>query len=188
MYSHRGETSKLENFIFQVEYNKWQSLFDSESKNSILVQVINMLFETLIYKVILKARSIAPKNSKGRIELNGAIHYLIDKCFFNSQLMTIRRLTDKGEDVISLHKLLNQMKGNCKYLTRENYFKVFEKLGYKYDYSEIKKKQDEYIAKNSRMGEVIVIPEELDWRGSENLHSDFDKLSKSDPKNRKFYF
>ena len=184
-YSHRGETSKLARFNFQVEYNKWLRLFDSEDKNSIVTQVINMLFETLIYKVILKARSIAPKDSKGRIKLNGAVHYLIDKCFFNNQLLTIRRLTDKGQDAISLRKLLNQMKGNCKYLTRENYFQVFEKRGYKYDYSETRKKRDEYIAKNSRMGEVIVIPEELDCVKSEKLHSDFDKLSKSDPDNRK---
>lgn len=174
----------MERLNFRVEYNKWLRLFDSEDKNSILTQVINMLFETLIYKVILKARSIAPKNSKGKIKLNGAVHYLIDKCFFNCQLMTIRRLTDKGGDVISLHKLLNQMKGNCKYLTRENYFKVFEEQGYEYDYSETREKQNEYIDKNSRMGEVIVVPEELDWVKSEKLHSDFDKLSKSGPKNR----
>lgn len=103
------------------------------------MQVQNMLFETLIYKAILKARSIAPKNSKGRIKLNGAVHYLIDKCFFNNQLMTIRRLTDKGQDAISLRKLLNQMKGNCKHLIRENYFKALQKRGYKYNYSEIKK-------------------------------------------------
>ncbi len=185
MFGLRGETSKLASFNFQVEYNKWLRLFDSENKNSILMQVQNMLFETLIYKAILKARSIAPKNSKGRIKLNGAVHYLIDKCFFNNQLMTIRRLTDKGQDAISLRKLLNQMKGNCKHLTRENYFKTFQKRGYKYNYSEIKKKQDEYVAKNLRMGEVIEIPEELNWEKSEELHSDFDKLSKSNTDNRK---
>ncbi len=185
MLSHRGETGKLANFNFQVEYNKWLRLFDSENKNSILMQVQNMLFETLIYKVILRARSIAPKNSKGRIKLNGAVHYLIDKCFFNNQLMTIRRLTDRGQHAISLHKLLNQMKGNCKHLTRENFFKAFQKRAYKYNYSKIKKKQDEYIAKNLKMGEVIGIPEELDWEKSEELHSNFDKLSKSNVGNRK---
>ncbi len=172
-------------FNFQDEYNKWLRLFDSEDKNSILKQVQNMLFETLIYKVILKARLIAPKNNKGIIKLNGAVYYLIDKCFFNNQLMTIRRLTDKGKDAISLRKLLNQMKGKCKYLTRENYFKTFQEQGYQYDYSEIKKKEDEYLAKNLRMGEVIEIPEELDWAKSEKLHSDFDKLSKSNTDNRK---
>lgn len=144
-----------------------------------------MLFETLIYRRILKARSIAPKDIKGRIKLNGAMHYLIDKCFFNNQLMTIRRLTDKKKDVISLCKLLNQMKGNCKYLTRRNYFMILQERGYKYDYSEIKKKQDEYIKKNLGMGEVIVIPEELDWEKSERFHSAFDKLSKSSARNRK---
>jgi len=105
--------------------------FDSEDKNCILKQVQYMLFETLIYKCILKARSIAPKDGKGRIKLNGAVNYLIDKCFFNSQLMTIRRLTDKkGSDVVSLCKLLNQMKENCNNLTRKNYFMILKERGY----------------------------------------------------------
>ena len=99
--------------------------------------------------------------------------------------MTIRRLTDKGQDAISLCKLLNQMKGNCKHLTRENYFKALQERGYKYDYSEIKKKHDEFVTKNLRMGELIGIPTELNWRKSEELHSCFDKLSKSNTDNRK---
>ncbi len=139
-----------------------------------------MLFETLIYKCILKARSIAPKDDKNRIKLNWAVHYLIDKCFFNSQLMAIRRLTDEsGSDVISLCQLLKQMKGNCKHLTRKNYFIILQDRGYQYDYSEIKKKHDEYVNKNLRMGEATFIPDELNWGKSEELHSIFDKLSKS---------
>ena len=153
--------------------------------NCILKQVQNMLFETLIYKCILKARSTAPKDIKGRIKLNGAVHYLIDKCFFNNQLMIIRRLTDKKKDVVSLCKLLNQMKGNCKYLTRRNYFMILQERGYEYDYSETKKKHDEYIRKNLRMGEMIAIPKGLDWEKSERFHSVFDKLSKSSCDNRK---
>lgn len=175
----------MANFNFQVEYNKWLKRFDPEDKNCILKQVQNMLFETLIYRCVLKARSIASKDSKGRIKLNGTVHYLIDKCFFNNQLMTIRRLTDRKKDVVSLCKLLNQMKGNCKHLTRRNYFMILQERGYKYDYSEIKKKQDEYIKRNLRMGEVIAIPEELDWEESERFHSVFDKLSKSSAGNRK---
>jgi hypothetical protein len=101
-------------------------------------------------------------------------------------MMTIRRLTDKkGRDVVSLCKLLNQMKGNCKYLTRQNYFMILQERGYEYDYFEIKKKHDEYIEKNLRIGEVIAIPDELDWEKSERFHSGFDKLSKSSAGNRK---
>jgi hypothetical protein len=144
-----------------------------------------MLFDTLIYRCILKARAIAPKDSKRRIKLNGAVHYLIDKCFFNNQLMVIRRLTDKNGDVVSLRKLLQQMKGNCKHLTRRNYFEVLKDRGYEYDYSETKKKHAQYIAQNLEIGEVIVIPSELDWERSETLHAHFDKLSETKPTNRK---
>jgi hypothetical protein len=101
-----------------------------------------MLFETLIYKCILKARSIAPKDAENKIKLNGAMHYLIDKCFFVTQLMVVRRLTDKkGSDVVSLCKLLKLMKENSRYLTRRNYFVILEERGYHYDYAEIAKKQ-----------------------------------------------
>ena len=144
-----------------------------------------MLFETLIYKCILKARSIARRDNKDRIKLNGSVHYLIDKCFFNSQLMTIRRLTDKGPDVVSLRKLLNRMKQKCEYFTRQNYFSICLGSLYTYDYSNIKKRHDEYVDENLRMGEVIVIPEELDWERSASAHYDFDKLSKSNAENRR---
>jgi hypothetical protein len=123
-----------------------------------------MLFETLIYKCILKARSIAPKDAENKIKLNGAMHYLIDKCFFVTQLMVVRRLTDKkGSDVVSLCKLLKLMKENSRYLTRRNYFVILEERGYHYDYAEIAKKAEEYLHKNLKMDTVICVPDELNW-------------------------
>jgi hypothetical protein len=144
-----------------------------------------MLFETLIYKCILKARSIAPKDIENKIKLNGAMHYLIDKCFFITQLMVVRRLTDKkGSDVISLYKLLNMMKENNKYLTRQNYFMILEERGYHYDYAEIAKKAEEYLHKNLKMDTVICVPDELNWEKSSEFHSNFDKLAKTQFNNR----
>jgi hypothetical protein len=77
------------------------------------------------------------------------------------------------------------MKGNRKHLTRKNYFMILQERGYEYDYSQTRKKQDEYVNKNLRIDEVIAIPDELDWEKSEKLHSDFDKLSRSNAGNRK---
>jgi len=139
-----------------------------------------MLFETLIYKCILKARSIAPKDKHNKIKLDGSMHYLIDKCFFITQLMAVRRLTDKkGSDVVSLYKLLKLMKENNKYLTRKNYFMILEERGYHYDYADIAKKAEEYLHKNLKMDTVICIPDELNWEKSSEFHSNFDKLSKT---------
>jgi hypothetical protein len=175
----------LSSFDFKIEYKKWLEHFDSENNNCILQQAYNMLFETLIYKCILKARSIAPKDSHNKIKLNGSIHYLIDKCFFATQLMTIRRLTDKkGSDIISLYKLLKSMEENNKYLTRKNYFMILQERGYHYDYSEIMKREEEYLHKNLKMDTVICVPEELNWKKSYEFHSHFDKLSKTQFDNR----
>ena len=179
------EEHKLSTFDFKIEYNKWLKHFDSKDKNCILQQSYHMLFETLIYKCILKARSIAPKDAENKIKLNGAIHYLIDKCFFVTQLMTIRRLTDKkGSDIISLYQLLKLMKQNNKHLTRKNYFMILQEKGYHYDYSEIMKREEEYLQKNLKMDTVICVPEELDWQKSYEFHSNFDKLSKTQFNNR----
>ncbi len=145
-----------------------------------------MLYETLIYRCILKARSIAPKDDEGKLKLNGAIHNFIDKCFFITQLMTIRRLTDKkGSDIISLYQLLKLMKQNNKHLTRKNYFMILQEKGYHYDYSEIRKREEEYIRKNlNEDNPTIWIPDEFDWQKSSDFHLRFDKLSKTQFNNR----
>jgi hypothetical protein len=145
-----------------------------------------MLYETLIYKYILKARNFIPKDDKNKFKINRPIHYLVDKCFFITQLMTIRRLTDKkGSDVISLCKLLNIMKDNHKHLTRQNYFMILQDKGYYYNYSELIRKEEEYIQNEIKKGSyTFFIPNELDWHKSYEFHFNFDKLSNTQNNNR----
>ena len=175
----------MPSFDFKNEYNNWLKYFDSKDTNSILQQTYHMLYETLIYKYILKARNFIPKDDKNKFKINRPIHHLVDKCFFVTQLMTIRRLTDKkGSDVISLCKLLNIMKDNHEYLTRKNYFMILEERGYHYDYAEIAKKAEEYLHENLKMDTVICVPDELNWEKSSEFHSNFDKLSNTQNNNR----
>jgi hypothetical protein len=173
---------------FKLLHEEWMSWFDSEDNGCILRQVQSMLFDTLIYKTILKAREIAPTDDKNKIKLNGTMHWFLDKCFFANQLMIVRRLTDVNSDTRSLRKLLNTLYSKRKLLTRKNCFSV--QNGYEYDYSETKKKCDKYVKeeeKDIEIGKVIsyYIPEELDWERSENMHQDFDILSQTDASNRK---
>lgn len=163
--------------------------FDSDDNNCILKQVQYMLYDTLIYKTILQARLMASKDEVGVRKVNGAMHWLLDKCFFTNQLMIIRRLTDsKGTDVRSIYRLLQSMQENLSLLTRENYFSVHKE--YEYDYSETKRKCEEYEREQEKAikfekAHFYFIPDELDWERSERMHRVFDVLSQTDSSDRK---
>ncbi len=133
-----------------------------------------LLFENLIYKCICKARELAPKDEKNRIKLNGYMHWFIDKYYFQNQSIAIRRLIDGGKDSISLRKIIENMKKHKDLLTRSNYCRY---LNIPLDYSELIIKEQEYISKHLKFGEVICIPDDIDPSPSQDFHAAFDKLA-----------
>lgn len=155
--------------------------FDSDQKSCVLKQVQMLLFETLIFKCILRARVLAPKDEKDRIKLNGYLHWFIDKYYFQNQAIAIRRLVDTGKGSVSLRKIIEHVKKNKKLFTRSNYCRHHN---IPLDYSDLILKKQEYIAKNLKLGEVFAIPNEIDPSPSQDFHAAFDKLAGVDAQQR----
>ena len=151
--------------------NDW---FDSDQKSCILKQVQMLLFETLIFKCILRARELAPKDENSIIKLNGYLHWFIDKYYFQNQAIAIRRLVGTGKGSVSLRKIIEHVKKNKELFTRSNYCRHHN---IPLDYSGLILKEQEYIAKNLKLGEVICIPDEIDPFPSQDFHAAFDKLA-----------
>jgi len=155
--------------------------FDSDKNSCVLKQVQMLIFETLIFKCVLKARAIAPKDEKDKIKLNGYLHWFIDKYYFQNQAIAIRRLVDAKKGSVSLRKIIEHLKKNKELFTRSNYCKY---QNIPFDYSDLMLKEQEYISKNLKLGEAIEIPSEIDPFPSKDFHVAFDELSGVDAQSR----
>lgn len=142
------------------EWEKWYSGDD----NSICSQIHDMLFDAAIYYAINEARRYAKTNAQGNPELNKLVHGLIDRSFLKTQSLSIRKLYDNRDDVISLRRLINDVKRNKDLITREN---VLSALELPYDYE--RAIDEGHWQNNSKILK--------DGSDSENIHKNIDLLA-----------
>jgi len=147
-----------------------------------------MLWYDVTYRVINECRRMAPPAAEGGVQLNGLIHDFIDRCFFRTQSLAIRRLVEKnperrGRDVISLRRLLDDIRASAHLLTRGN---MFEADGLPYDYSAQKTRAQEDAARRradarakGKGGWFLDSELEQAWHVPADLHQDFDRMSRT---------
>ncbi len=133
------------------EWEKWYS----EDDNSVCAQIRDMLFDDAIFYVIYEARKYTKTDNQEKPELNKLVHDLINRSFLKTQSLSIRRLYEerkKQKDVISLRRLINDLKENNALITREN---ILFAIGLPYDYGKaiksnliVKSARSEYVHKN----------------------------------------
>ena len=159
---------------FKAKRQTWIEQLSDNSGPSINNQIVRMIWDAAAYRMINEARKYA-KQTEDSVELNSMVHSLINRNFFASQAMAIRRLMDRRRKVISLYRLLGDMQTNRCLWTREH---VFTAEGLLYDYGEIQKAAFAYGEQQARAGEgAWFVPEHLNWHKHENRHQHIDKLS-----------
>jgi hypothetical protein len=121
----------------KTKFKRWQEWLTGDDINSIKNQIHNMIWDSAVFQSINECRRYAPTNEKGEVELNGVVHQFINKCFFETQAIAIRRLLDKRLDVISLRRLVDDIEKDSHLLTREN---ILDALGYPYEYEQEKRR------------------------------------------------
>ncbi len=148
------------------EWKKWYS----EDDNSVCAQIRDMLLDAAVFYSINEARKYATTDAQGNPELNKLVHGLINRSFLKTQTLSIRKLYDGRKDVISLRRLINDMKEN-KAFTREN---VFSALELPYDYEEAV--NEGRRTNNSKMKEAGF--------ASGSIHKNIDLLAGTDSSKR----
>jgi hypothetical protein len=121
----------------KAKIREWEEWLCGDDINSIESQIHNMIWDSAVFQSINECRRYAHKNEKGEIELNGVVHKFIDRCFFETQAIAIRRFLDRRRDVISLYRLIDDIEKHSHLLTRGNILAVH---GYPYDYKQEKKR------------------------------------------------
>src|SRR3989339_1821041 len=150
----------MDNFEqFKTKRELWIQCLNGEDKNSIMKQIYHMIWNAAVFKIVNESIRLAPVDKNGVKQLNGMVFNLVDNCFFESQFIAIRRLTDSNslegnKSVFSLIPLLLDMKNNIRLLTRSNYFKV---EGLEYNYEIVRKKNTEFEQDQRKGKDGVVI-------------------------------
>ncbi len=129
----------------KVKFKEWEEWLDGGDVNSIRNQIHSMIWDSAVFQSINECRRYAPKNEKDEIELNGVVHRFIDKCFFETQALAIRRLLDKRKDVISLRRLVGDIENHSHLLTRGSILAAHD---YPYDNEQEKARLSDEAFKN----------------------------------------
>ena len=121
---------------FEDKWKTWMECLSGNDMHSVMNQLQIFAWDAAVFEMIMKARLIAMGTVDGPIQFNGSMHRLLDKCFFESKMIAIRRLVEDRwgisgkKGVYSLGGLLKDMKEHAYLLTREHIFKV---MGYQYE-------------------------------------------------------
>ena len=92
-------------------WDLWKNcLSDFDDGNSIFKQITTMVWDTAIYRIILKGREIRWEENAEKPQINGQFHNFIDRNYFQSQCATVRRLVDKSTMRGDLEHLLMTLK------------------------------------------------------------------------------
>jgi hypothetical protein len=135
-----------------------------------------MTFLDLSYRVLARARgdmALGP-NIAAR---SGILAHMLDQGYIANQILAIRRLLDKGKDVFSVRRLLDDIEASRDVITRENYVaydgKPYDPEGWR-------------SLPPSPLGQIwgIEAPEFFEFFRSSIRHEMFDKLSGVKPSER----
>jgi len=168
----------------------WKNCLSSfEDENSIFNQIITMVWDTAIYRVILRGRQARLLENPEKPQINTAFHSLIDRNYIQAQCTTIRRLVDNSKystmygdrSVYSLGVLIGDIEKRKVELTRSLYLKLHKMP---YDYSEIQKNEREFFFERRFNENLFTLPPELDWQEIMDAHQQFDRLSHVTPETR----
>ena len=178
--------AKAEKLPLDQTWKNWEACLNGNDPNSIIQQITMMIWDTGIFRIILAARQSELKKNPKAPELNGALHSFFDRNYFQSQSITIRRITDEKFSltgiwgVYSLKALIKDIERYRIELTRKSYIEL---KNMPYDYREIQNRREDYIL-SQPPGKAFFVPPELNWQSIEEAHCVFDHLANVPQTNR----
>ncbi len=112
--------------LFINKRKEWQRLLLDSSHPSVYKQVTHILWNDAIFRKFNEARRLTIERNSPNFSLNGPLLRILDEEFVVFQVMAIRRLTDRKfrdpqKAIISLIRLIDDIKEHKNLLTRENY-------------------------------------------------------------------
>ncbi len=104
---------------FRQKRAEWREWLHGDDEHSIRNQILDMSENYLAYRVINESRRLAIERAEPSAALNPLVAMFIDNGYYAIQGLAVRRLTDDRGDVISLARLIKEIKANAHLFTRE---------------------------------------------------------------------
>ena len=158
---------------YRSHWKKWMQWYShgTSEPHSIESQIHQMLFDDLTYRSIASVReSVAADDAISA--RSSTLAYLLDRGYVFTQVLAIQKLLDDRKDVISVRRLLKDVRRQRKLITREVYVAGD---GIPYDYN----KWPETVDKADPMVQMYGFdaPGLSDFARSHYLHETFDLLA-----------
>jgi len=162
-------------------WHAWHDCLKGKDINSIFQQIYRMVWDAAIFRLVLENRKAILEEQPQNPPLNPYFHMFLDRCFFQAQAVSIRRLADKSKyglrgkkGIYSLYSLIDDMKSRRLELTRTKFFQL---RNLPYDYSGLREKERAYITEQfSKTSRGVWIPKEYDWGPAAEAHVTFDRV------------
>jgi hypothetical protein len=170
---------------YRVKRTEWLDLSSGDPEHAIWIQISRMLHNDAVFRAVRESQRLATEGRYRSASRNDDLISFITDSYFAAQTLAIRRLMDPEESkperqVISLRRLLDDIKRNRELITREIYV---SHDGLPYDPNPVKERFLESMPGRSTSGELPTIGPKA-WRQAERAHSCFDKLSGVPPADR----
>jgi len=102
------------------KFQEWQEWWNGGDENAVHAQIYWMMRNAAVFEVLRKGAELAWSRSQQSAQLNWPVLDFIRFAYLDTQVAAISRLLDKRKDVISLVRLVCDIKEHCACLTREN--------------------------------------------------------------------
>ncbi len=164
---------------FRDKHSEWMRWFGVDDENTIANQIYSMMWGDAAYRSLVEAYRFSLKDDPTAHE-NEMLSGLLYDGYLANQMLSITKLIDKDNRVISLGCLFDEIKANRHLFTRENFV---SHDGLPYDYAKEEQKSWERLVAENKPGEVVSGPMPP-YEISKSMHIAFDQISGIAPENR----
>ena len=112
--------------LFIQKRDEWARCIIGDAPHAVNRQITHILWNDTVFRTFNEARRLTIERNSKKYGFNAPLIRLLDEGFVASQAMSIRRLTDRNfrepeKAVISLVRVIDDIKENLHLVTRENY-------------------------------------------------------------------
>ena len=164
---------------FREKRSAWMDWLERDVHHNIWGQIHSIMWNDAAYRSLNEARRFASANNP-TASMNGMFGELIDRGYVSTQVLDICKITDRSNNdpkkgVISLQRLLDDIRAHRHLLTRENFVSYD---GLPYDYAAAHQTHIDSLTPEERGKARWVSIEGPDgWSTSERMHNAFDALT-----------
>lgn len=169
---------------------RWKDWLDGDPLHSINHQLSTLFWQDAIFRLFNHARKLADPGV-GAAAISPILAPALDQGYLDGMIIGVTKLVEWSnpkhpkKGVISLRRLMDDVKAHRHLITRRNYLAV---EGYPYDYAQLMHAEIAAVASTTDEGGVISLrgggDPASDWMGSERAHNQFDRLSGKAAENR----